>query len=79
MSLVLGVYFFPFQHVRDLPEFAYLVSCCLVSVASVIRNPGLPPLVIWLLFILNGALVLIRWTLPVAGLLLSIGMLLILP
>ena len=42
---------------------------CLVLVASVIRTPGLPPLVIWLLFSLNGALVLIRLTLLVAGLL----------
>ena len=39
---------------------------CLVLVASVIRTPGLPPLVIWLLFILNGALVLIPLTLLVA-------------
>ena len=26
MSLVLGVYFPPLQHVRELPEFAYLMS-----------------------------------------------------
>ena len=59
-----------------------LVACfgmvgCLVLMALVIRIPGLPPLVIELLFILNGALVLILLTLLVPGLLLSIGMLLI--
>ena len=51
----------------------------LVLVVLVMRTPGLPPLVIWRLFILNSALVLIRWTLMVAGLLLSIGMLMISP
>ena len=83
--------FSPLQHVRDFPEFASLLSLdhsnwpgaffgmvgCLDMVASVTRTPGLPPLVIWLLFILNGAKVLIRWTLLVAGLLLNIGMLMI--
>ena len=47
--------------------------------ASVMRMPGLPLLVIQHIFILNVALVLILFTLLVSGLLLSIGMLLILP
>ena len=56
------------MHVRDLSEFAYLMSLvgmvgCLVLVALVIGTPGL----------------LIRLILLVAGLLLSIGLLLILP
>ena len=61
------------QHVRELPEFAYLMSLdrskwhgldacfgmvgCLVLVALVKRIPGLHLLVIQLLFILKGALV----------------------
>ena len=51
---------------------------CLDSVASVLKTPGLPPLVIWLLFISSGAWVLILLTLLIAGLLLTIGMLMIL-
>ena len=63
--------------VRDLPAtglgaFFGMVGC-LELVALAIRTPGLLPLVIWLLFILNGALVLIRWTLLVAGLFLIMG------
>ena len=46
---------------------------CLVLVALVTRILGLPLLVIWLLFIWNSAQVLIRWTLMIAGLLLSSG------
>ena len=41
-------------------------------------NPGLLPLVIWLLFISSGAWVLILLTLLIVGLLLTIGMLMIL-
>ena len=41
--------------------------------------PGLPPLVNWLLFISSGAWVLILLTLLIVGLLLTIGMLLMLP
>ena len=87
-----SVLFPPFQHVRELPEFAYLLSLnrsnwprCLLwhgwlpgFSGLVIRTPGLPPLEIWRLFILSGALVLILLTLVIAGLLLSIGMLMIL-
>ena len=48
-----------------------LIACfgmvgCLYLMAFIIRTPGLPLLVIWRLVILNGALVLIRWTLLVA-------------
>ena len=51
---------------------------CLVFMALIIGTLGLLFWVIWLLFILNGALVLILLTLLVPGLLLNIGMLLML-
>ena len=82
----------PLQHVRDQPEFAFLMSLdrskwprcflwhgCLDLMALVIRIPGLPPLVFKLFFILNGAFVLMLLILLVPGLLLRIGMLLIFP
>ena len=64
----------PLQHVRDLPEFAFLchliavigyvaysgMVCCLVLRVLVQENLGLSLLVIWHLFILKGVLVLIR-------------------
>ena len=85
--------FLPLQHVRELPEFASLMSLdrsnwprCLLwhgwlpGLSSlVLRTPGLPPLVIWRLFNLNDVLVRILLILLVPRLLLSIGMLLILP
>ena len=46
---------------------------CLVSMALVLLTPGLPLLVIWLLFISSGAWVLILLTLLIVGLLLTIG------
>ena len=52
---------------------------CLVSMALVLLTPGLLPLVIWLLFISSCAWVLILLTLLIVGLLLTIGMLMILP
>ena len=59
----------PSLHVRELPEFAYLLSLnrssqprCLLwhgwlpGLSGISdKDPGLPPLVIWLLFILNDA------------------------
>ena len=50
-----------------------------VFVAFVIMTLGLPLSMIWLLLSMNGDWVLILLTLLVLGLLLSIGMLLILP
>ena len=52
---------------------------CLVFVAFVIVTLRLPLSMIWLLLSLNGAWVLVLLTLLVLGLLLSIGMLMILP
>ena len=93
MSLDLGVYLSSLQHVRDLPEFASLMSLDrskwprsllwhgwlsgLNGISA--EDPGLRPLVNWLLFISSGAWVLILLTLLIAGLLLTIGMLMILP
>ena len=83
----------PLQHVRDLPEVAYLMSLdrskcprCLLWHSWL---PGLNGVSTWdpwatyfgdlALFIWNSALVLIPLTLIIAGLLLSIGMLMTLP
>ena len=82
----------PLQHVRELPQFAYLMSLdrsnwprCLLwhgwlpglNGISKKGPPVLLHLVIWLLFILRDVLVRILSIVLVSGLLLSIGMLLI--
>ena len=47
---------------EDVPCIFFGMVGCLVSMASGLQTPGLPPLVIWLLFILSGAWVLILLT-----------------